>query len=147
MVRKTKSWMPLFLLLLGTGVLGAMRGSRAGGDILWARSYQAGLRTAQQAHLPLLLNFRSSDCGWCSKMDAETFTDPQVVGLSRRFACVRLDSDMDGAVIARYHVLDYPMTLIAAPDGKELLRIPGYVPPERFAPILRAALDAFNKRR
>lgn len=144
--RRGYSWLPLLALFLGVGVLGAIRESRAGGDIAWAKDYPAGLALAQKTGKPLLLSFHSPDCGWCKKMDAETFTDPQVLDLSYRFLCVRLDSELDSKIVAQYHVLDFPQTILADEHGRVLLKVPGYIPPEQFASLLRASLDALHRR-
>jgi thioredoxin-related protein len=140
-------WVLPLCLLLGVGVLGAFRESRAGGDITWAGSFEAGQRQARQTHRWMLLSFHTPGCGWCKKLDAETFTDPRVVDLSHRFVCVRLESDVDSALAERYWAHEFPMTLVTDENGKELARIPGYVPPEQFGPALQSLLDAGAKRR
>lgn len=131
--------MPL-LLLLGSGVLGAARESHIGGDVVWTTDMASALQQARREHKPLLLEFHTTDCGWCAKMDAETFTDPQVVELTRHFVCVRLESDTDAALAARYSVMDYPMTLLTDPEAHPRLRLPGFLAPREIVPSLRAAL-------
>lgn len=139
-------WVLPMVLLLGTGLLGAIRGDRPGGDIPWASDFQTAAALARRTHRPLLLSFHTPGCGWCAKLDAETFTDKRVVALSKRYVCVRLDSDVDAALCVRYVVLDYPTTLLLDPDGRELARLTGFIPPERFAPALTAALNACSRQ-
>jgi thioredoxin-related protein len=129
------------LLLLGTGLLGAIRADRPGGDLVWSADFQAAAALAQRTHRPMLLSFHTPGCGWCAKLDAETFTDKRVVALSQRFVCVRLDSDVDAALCVRFFVIDYPTTLLLDSQGKEMARISGFVSAERFAPALSAALN------
>lgn len=131
--RVMTGWIVPMLLLLGVGVLGGIRGARHGGDISWAVSFEAGQEQAKQSKKPLLISFHMPGCGWCRKLDAETFTDAKVLGLSRRFVCVRVDSDVDGAIVQRYRVMEFPMTLVLTPQGEEIARFSGYVPPDRFA--------------
>lgn len=132
----------MLALFLAVGVMGAMRESRGGADILWAPHYEIASEQARQTNKPMLLSFRTPGCGWCKKMEAETFADPQVAELSRRFVCARLDSDWDGKVISRYHVLEYPTLILTNSQGKVLLELPGYIPPDQCARALRALLDA-----
>jgi thiol:disulfide interchange protein DsbD len=139
---RIKSQLLVVALLLGVGILGAVRESRIGGDVAWASSYEAGLALAQHANKPLLFSFHAPECGWCRKLDAETFTDPNVVALTRQFVCVRLDSDVDDAEVERFRVQEFPMTLFADAQGKELARVSGYIPPDRFAGVLRLVLKA-----
>jgi thioredoxin-related protein len=127
-------------LLLSVGMLGAVRESRTGGDVTWADSYAAGLAQARQTGKPLMLSFHMPGCGWCQKLDAETFTDPRVVALLRQFVCVRLDSDVDSAAIQSYQVQEFPTTVFADARGREQTRFTGYIAPDRFAPALRLLL-------
>ena len=144
-MRRLKGWGFPALVLLGSGVLGAVRDTRYGGDIVWARDYRSGLELARQAHKPLLLSFRDPGCDWCAKLDAETFTDSDVVTLSHRYVCVLVESDVDSDVVSQYGVMKYPMTLLVDPQGRPLFRLSGYLPPDRLAPVLRAALQASDR--
>lgn len=137
----------LLALLLGVGVLGAMRESRIGGDLAWANSYEEGRALARRTGRPLLLSFHTPGCAWCRKMDAETFTDPKVVELSRRLVCISLDSDTDAALIEQYQVSEFPMTILAYPQGKEIARVSGYIPPDRFASALNTLLQATDAKK
>ena len=139
---RIRRWVPLLTLFLGVGVLGAVRESRAGGDIPWAKNFETGVALARQNHKPLFLSFHAPGCGWCAKLDTETFTDTKVVDLARNFVCVRLESDVDAALVQKYGVSEYPMTVLVTSEGKELTRVTGYVPPERFAPALQLILQA-----
>jgi uncharacterized protein YyaL (SSP411 family) len=138
--RMLTGWVVPLLLLIGVGVLGAIRGGRAGGDIVWASSFEAGLAQAQQSGKPILLSFHTPGCGWCRKLDAETFTDAKVLELSHHYVCVRVDSDVDGDVVGRFRVLEYPMTMILSPKGTEVARFAGYVAPETYARALETLL-------
>lgn len=127
-------WITLFLV----GVLGYMHGEHIGGDVHWRNNLAAAQREAARSGRYLLLDFSSPDCGWCAKMDADTFSDPSVVRLSQHFVCVRLDSDVNTAPIARYRVMAYPTLIVADAAGHPLYRLEGYVPPEKLAPLLKA---------
>jgi thioredoxin-related protein len=146
-MRKSRlvGWILPLTLLFGASMLGALRADHPGGDIPWVYDFRAALQRAQRTHRPLLVNFHAPACEWCAKMDAETFTDTKVVALSRRYLCVRLDSEVDGAVCARYGVLDYPTTLLLDSEGKVVTRLSGYTPPERFAPAMSVALQALHR--
>jgi thioredoxin-related protein len=127
------------VLLLGSGVLGAVSEVGAGGEIAWVPDFASAHRMALQQHRPLLLSFYTPGCLWCAKLNAETFSDPDVVKLSNSFVCVRLDSDFNGALCTRYGVLQHPTTLLLSPAGRVFARVPGYLSPERFVSLLRMA--------
>jgi thioredoxin-related protein len=136
-------WLPLLAVLFGAGVLGAIRENRIVTEPTWIRGYQAGMSLAQRTHRPLLISFHTPGCSWCAKMDAETFTDPAVVELSRNFVCVFVDSDTDPAAIRHYDVTDFPTTLVTDPQGHILSATAGYVPASELLPSLRK----FEQRR
>ena len=135
-------WIVPLALLLAVGVLGAVRGGRTGGDIAWLDDYGQALALARRTHRPLLLQFQTPGCVWCAKMDAETFASPDVIDLSRRFVCVRVDDAQDGAVCAHYGILEYPTTLFADAQGRVLGRLTGYIAPNRFLQAERQPLAA-----
>ena len=85
----------------------------------------------------MLLSFHTPGCSWCAKMDAETFTDPGVVELSRNFVCVVVESETETAAVNRYHVTDFPTTLLTDPQGHLLSSTTGYVPASELLPTLR----------
>ncbi len=135
---RLRQWLPIIALFAAVAYLG-VRNEDRGGNLAWAKSYTDGLAQASRQHKPLFISFHTPGCAWCAKMDAETFTDPTVVELSRQFVCVRVESDVDPAVVERYRVFAYPTLLFADSGGHELSRIASYVEPSEFAGVLRNA--------
>lgn len=132
--------------LFGSGVLGVLQGGRAGGDVVWAADYDTALAEARRTKRPLLLSFSAPGCGWCRKMDAETFSDPDVVATAQDFVCVRLDSAVDAEVFRRYTVFGTPETIITDSEGHAKGRLPGYIAPDRFGPALRSLRKEIARR-
>lgn len=127
-----------FGLLLAAGVLGAVREGRGGGEITWFSDLQIAQHAAKAAGKPLFVVFQTSGCVWCQKMDAETLSDPGVIGLlSQGYVCARVDSDLDQQIAARYHILNYPTVLLFSARGGLLRGVTGYVPPQELTATLR----------
>ena len=133
-------WGLPLLLLVGVGILGAVRGGQTGSDIAWQPDIAQAQTFALRVHRPLMLEFHTQGCEWCAKMEAETFSDPRVVELSRRFVCIRLDGEMEPTLAAQYGIHEYPTTVFAAEDGRVLGKQSGYVPPADFAAVQTQAL-------
>ena len=133
-------WGLPFALLVGVGVMGAIRGGQTGSDIVWSTNMAQAQTFAQSVHRPLLLEFHTQGCEWCAKMEAETFSDPRVVELSRRFVCIRLDGEIEPILAAQYGVHEYPTTVFAAEDGRVLGKRPGFIPAADFAAVQSQAL-------
>ncbi len=118
-------------------VVNLLNAHSVGGDVAWAQSYPAGMAQAKQEGKPILLSLHSPGCVWCRQMDATTFRDKRVVETARRFVCIGLDYSTDGAIIDRYRAVEFPLTIVLHPDGTEIARWTGYLPPDRFLAALQ----------
>lgn len=118
-------------------VINVVTGSKTGGDVVWAKNYSQGMAQAQREGKPILLSLHAPGCSWCKKMDKETFQDKRVVEFARQFVCIGLDYSTDGKIIDTYRAFEYPLTIILKPNGKEIARWTGYIPPDRFLAALK----------
>ncbi|MFQ5498523.1 MAG: thioredoxin family protein [Candidatus Zixiibacteriota bacterium] len=103
-------------------------------------AYDVGLELAEQQNKHLFVDFTTSWCGWCKKMERDTFSKPDVIKMvSDNFIAVRVDGDspkeldIDGYKITEknltkheFGVRGYPTFFFLKPDGKALSRISGY---------------------
>lgn len=113
----------------------------AHGKLDWFQgSFDDLLDAARRSGRPIFLDFWTTSCSWCKKLDAETFTDPAVVDFMGNFLCyavdaeeVRLGASIDGARLAqRYGARAYPYLVFAEPTGELRDRIAGYLAPADF---------------
>jgi len=59
-----------------------------------------GLKYAKTENLPILVDFTSTLCSWCKKMDRDTFTSAEVIDLvNRKFIPVRVWGDSDDELV------------------------------------------------
>jgi thiol:disulfide interchange protein len=119
-------------------------GSAAGGSeaisthgtvaVEWGRDLPAALSRARSEGKPVVVNFYADWCVWCKRLDSTTLRDAQVASLLRdRVVPVSLDVDGDGRDLSvRYSVEGLPTILVLDADGREIGRIPGYMPPTGF---------------
>nr|MBN2278460.1 DUF255 domain-containing protein [candidate division Zixibacteria bacterium] len=118
-------------------------------EIKWVR-YDEGLKQARAESHHVLINFTTSWCGWCKKMNKTTFMEPEVVDIiSKKFVAVKVDGDskeildVDGYKIAErdlarseYRVTGYPAYWFLKPNGEKLGVLPGYQDADRFMEVL-----------
>jgi thioredoxin-related protein len=103
-------------------------GLAAGEEVRWRYEYGPARTEAQKAGLPLLLDFSTDWCTYCKKLDVTTFKDPQVVRtLNEKFVPVKLDGNREKRLVDALRLQGYPTIILAAPDGKILKNIEGYV--------------------
>ncbi len=90
----------------------------------------------------VMVDFCTDWCGWCKKLQSETFTDPAVVERAKQVICVRIDGDKRKDLTGRYNVEGYPTVFFLKSNGQEVHRVVGF----RDAGQFLAELDqAFAK--
>lgn len=137
---------PLILMALGLalGATFSVPDARAGGKrISWRPDFQVGLQEAVLTRRPVLVNFMTSNCGWCRKLDNSTFKDREFVEAVDSLVPIRVDGDKERGLAAMFQVRAFPTTVILSRRGKELGRIVGY---ESAAEYLRAVYEAMGRR-
>lgn len=139
----------LFLLLI---ILGLQAGAQD--KIKW-HSIEEALQLASQDPRVLVIDVYTDWCGWCKKMDASTFSDPEVVEImNKHFYPVKMDAEgKEDIVIGErtfkfvdngrrgYHEiaavvtkgrLSYPTISYVDARGKVLEAAPGYKTADQF---------------
>ncbi len=103
--------------------------------------------TANQSNPKMLLVDVYTDwCGWCKKMDKETFTDPEVIAhINENFYAVKLNAEdskrtfefggkeySEAEMAAAMRVRSYPNFVVIDPTLKNIAQLPGYRTPDQF---------------
>ena len=128
----------LACVLLMPALCGATKG-----DIAWKKGWSGDLLTqAKRDHRFVLLDLEAVWCHWCHVMDAQTYGDSRVAGLiDAHFIAVKVDQDSDPDLSNRYGDWGWPATIVLAPDGTEIVKRRGFIPPENMASMLQAIVD------
>lgn len=125
-------------------------GKTAAHEALTWNRFDKALALAKQTKKYIVVDFYTDWCHWCKVMDEKTYGDKGIQAqLNKSFILVKLDAEspkpliIDGRsvseaqIAAMFKVNTYPTTWFMTADGKPIAPVKGYVPPERFAPILR----------
>ena len=144
------------LILLGS------LASKAQEEVKWY-SIDEALVMARQEPRVLVIDVYTDWCGWCKRMDATTFSDPEIAAmLNEHFYPVKLDAEGKEDIVIGdrtfkfvasgrrgYHEiaaivtkgrLSYPTISYVDAQGKVMQAAPGYKTPEQF----RVYLDYFS---
>jgi len=106
---------------------------RAPSKISWINNFERGTSRAKSAGKPVMIDFYTDWCGWCKKLDSDTYKDKEVLLLSTKFVCIKIDGDDNKGLVKKYSIRGYPTVLFLNSDKKETGRIPGFLPARPFA--------------
>jgi len=127
-------------LLVVSALLAASASLFAAGSIKWKTSYESALSEAKASHKLVMVDFYTDWCGWCKKLDADTYPAPVVEKEAENFVPVKVNAEKEGKAAAdKYKVTGYPTILFVQPDGTLAWKIVGYMPPDDFAKQMHLA--------
>jgi thioredoxin-related protein len=148
----------LFFLCLSFALNGT---AQAQEQIQWMKFEEAVAANANNPKM-ILVDVYTDWCGWCKKMDKDTFTDPRVVAhLKKNFYAVKLNAEdtkrrfpfmgktfSEAEMAVAMRVNSYPNFVVIEPGLQNLAQLPGYREPADFLAGLNELIEkAFKKTR
>lgn len=108
----------------------------------WLPWSDAVFAQAKRENKFVLLDLHAVWCHWCHVMDEKTYRDRAVIELIRsRYLAVSVDQESRPDIANRYEDYGWPATVVFAPDGSEIVKRRGYLPPAQMASMLQAIID------
>jgi thiol-disulfide isomerase/thioredoxin len=90
-------------------------------------TFDVALATAAKEDKVVFVDFFTTWCGPCKKLDSTTWVDADVVSwLRANTVPIKVDAEEEAELAARYRVAAYPTLLFVGPDGEERGRLVGY---------------------
>lgn len=112
-------------------------------EISWRRDYPSARREAWRTQRPILIDFGTSDCFWCSKLETTTFRDPRVAGLlNGEFIALKVNADREPRLANAVGIQGFPTLVLASPEGRILNRLEGYQDAAALAKHLAGVVEA-----
>ena len=116
----------------------------AAGAIRWGNSLKVALAAAKKTDRLVMVDLYTDWCGYCKKLDAETYTDPAVIRASQQIIPVKLNAEResDGIEIAtRLHVRGFPCIYFLNGAGEVEGMVGGFEPAGVFLNSMQGVIQ------
>ena len=109
--------------------------------VSWGTDVAVALAKAKSGGRQLLIDFEATWCGPCHTMDQWVWNDVEVAQrLNAAFVGVKVDADLQKALVKRLKIVGYPTMMVMDADGKEVRRIDGYQSSAQMMAFLKSPL-------
>ena len=130
------------VIFIGAALASTSQPVAAAPRIVWHKDVAAATRESKSDAKPLLVKFSTSWCGYCVKMQRETFSDPSVIHrVEQCFVPLAVDGDQHKELARRLGIKSFPTTLIVSPQQEVLKKIVGFRSAEQLRGELQQACD------
>lgn len=110
-----------------------------------ALSFAEASKTAEAENKIVFIDFYTTWCGPCKRLDETTWKDSSVAKLlAEKSIPLKVDAEQQSALAKKYGIEAYPTLLLLKPDGAELDRIVGYREPAKFVEEFNLGLTGKN---
>ncbi|EOZ96352.1 hypothetical protein A33Q_2473 [Indibacter alkaliphilus LW1] len=147
------------ILLLALVTLINIDLSLAQDKINWLTFEEAASMTKSNPKM-ILVDVYTDWCGWCKKMDKETFTDPKVIDyINSNFYAVKMNAEdtqrtfefkgkeyTESTMAKAMRVSSYPNFVIMDAAMENITQMPGYRQADPFLKGLDNLMDKFGKK-
>jgi thiol:disulfide interchange protein len=118
--------------------------SHAEVEVRWEKEWTAAFDRARSENKPVLVSFSAEWCVWCKHLETVTFADSKVATLlASRVVPLNIDIDAAAPDLLRERRIEAPPTIVLIDvEGRELGRIPGYMPPTGFLKTVEGFLGS-----
>lgn len=131
---------------------------KANNDELKWLDWNTGYPLAKKTNKIILVDAYTDWCGWCKKMDRDTYSQPEVIKiLNKDFVIIKFNPeisdvvyDLDGVKISgrelfgqltRGKSTGFPTTYFIEPNKKQIQIAAGYLGPDDFLKVLAQAKE------
>jgi len=148
---KIKNRMVLGVLLPVFFLAGALTPRSEGpkkNEVTWL-SFEQGLAASKKEKKMMVVDFYTDWCGWCKVMDQKTYGDTSVVKFAKaKLVLVKVNAESNEKtrfrdqdytyreLAAAFGVNGYPATAFIDANGEVLTLVSGYIPADKFLPVL-----------
>jgi len=113
--------------------------------LTWNREVNKSLDQAKADHKYVLADVYTDWCGWCKRLDKDTFSNEGVKSyLNGKFVCIKVNAEDKGEgtkLTKKYKVNGFPCALVFDTSGKYIGKISGFRPPDEYQTELTRLIE------
>jgi len=126
-------------------------------EVSWL-SFEQGLAAAKKEKKMTVVDFYTTWCGWCKVMDKDTYGHASIIKYAKeKLVLVKVNAESEEKtrfrdqeytyreLAAAFGVDSYPATAFIGANGEVLTLVPGYIPADKFLPVLEYLNDGHHK--
>jgi len=126
-------------------------------EVRWL-AFEPGLAAAKKEKKMTVVDFYTTWCGWCKVMDKETYGHASIIKYAKeKLVLVKVNAESEEKtrfreqeytyreLAAAFGVNSYPATAFIDANGEVLTLVPGYIPADKFLPVLEFLNDGHHK--
>ena len=123
----------------------ATSSAAAGVKLVWHTDFARAMKAAKDQNKLILVDVYTDWCGWCHKLDRDTYSHPDVVKfVNNQFVCLKLDAEDGGpgqAFSQQYQIGGFPCIMMLDAAGKMKGVFYGYRNAAQFPDAVKTALE------
>lgn len=132
---KPRVW--LLTAIVAAAISAARAQERVSASIAWHTDVQEAVAAARESQRPILVFVTAEGCGYCRKMERQTWADSSVVdAVARSYVPLRLDAEVHPELIQRLRIEAFPTVLLFTPEGQLDRGRRGFLAPQGMLRLL-----------
>jgi thioredoxin-related protein len=101
-------------------------------------TYTDGLAAATQQNKKILIIFSANWCGFCKKMNKETFANKAVMDyIDENIIPVKVDAEAEKKLVSQYAISALPSHVFLSETGNSLGTLTGFIEATKFLSVLK----------
>ena len=110
---------------------------KSNAKIRWTESIPTAMKQHKDTGRPLIIYITADYCGYCRKMERDTWSDPNVVRrIQDGFVALKVDAEKHEELLTRLEVKGLPATLLFDSEGQLIQTLSGYSRPSAVIELL-----------
>jgi len=118
-----KLFLAVMVVLIGVVLVACEKKKGTGLQVAWMTSFDEALKIAREKNKPVMIDFYADWCGWCHRLDSDTYSSGEVVNKSKDFVNLKIDADAGRDVGQRHRITELPTILCIDGTGWVINRI------------------------